>query len=635
MIRESKAIERRLRGRVRQIVRASPALWSEYKKARRASRQPPAVVAAMTLATVVGFPMVLVGCPLFLTWKCADTGGADFALAAAGWCSLLVSLWVAFMMQAILSGYAPRNRFLALLPVADDCIARRAMYLTVLFSVPWFAWVVGPFLFVAWHEGLAFNGWLVAVGFSAVQCMVTFATGLALPYLGPRSWYNRELGLAMAGTILLTLVPAAKSKLVANLLYLCTPGGWLAAAFGRGWLAGQTIGWLGLAPTALLIWLLFRIWNSLPRLYSPVEVSPQSNERRISAQSSAARAWLAWRSWLAWISGELGAEQTEDGDVGEVFRTIQSREFLQTRELFPQPWLSRLAKRFLTAEEHLIAECSGPDASTAAAGNRELVRLVLLAFVVGLSGWFTVSLTAIVACALAIGSMSQKVRGRHWPGLAVQPFDGIVAPYYLSMPIAYGTLTRIILKHWLLQVLPFFPALIIAAASDLQLKIIPAGNLLAAAVAIVCILVCHPLWSASAHLVLSAGMLVMPWSRCYYTVLAMVLGMVLLLSTEFMLLLFILPGLGAVPIGFVACCASLSFLSAYALLRLCVRAQCRGYCGTVAWRYPAGAVAMSRMSQSVSWRQQARGNREALRRRFGMFWWLPRYMMEARQEQGL
>src|SRR5579863_1134540 len=160
MMREARAIDRRLRRRIRPLLRASPSLWAEYKKARRARRPPLAMILLMPFTFIVGMPMLFFGVPVFLAWRCVEIGGTDYLLAASGWSSLVVALFIAWLTQLALFG---QTQLLALLPIADSAIARRAQVRVLIVSLFFVVLVIHPFAFAAWYNGMPVGGWVLAI----------------------------------------------------------------------------------------------------------------------------------------------------------------------------------------------------------------------------------------------------------------------------------------------------------------------------------------------------------------------------------------------------------------------------------------------------------------------------------------
>ncbi|HEV3344208.1 MAG TPA: hypothetical protein VG125_27780 [Pirellulales bacterium] len=618
MMREARAIERRLRRRVRPLVEASPSLWVEYKKARRARRPSLAAVVFMPIAVVLGIPVALFVVPVFLAWRCVVNGGTDYLLAASGWSSLIVAMLVSWLTHFLLYTDGP---FLALFPVADRVIAGRARFLVLLASLPLVVWVIHPFAFAAWHEGMPLDGWLIAIAVSLLQGLVVFAAGFSMACVGPRTWYCLPLAVALLMGELTIVAPPAQNWLIKDVLYLLTPGGWIAAAYGRGWLAAEPLGWLGLVPAVLLLGVFRYVWKELPETYVAEEQQPQEP-----------------RDWLAWIAGDIPLNEGNPAGGIDPDRTIRSRSFLQPREVFPREWMARLARRVLTPEEQAIVEWAGPDDSVVAEDHVVLSHLVVVAFLAGLTGWIPISCLGLVTGALLMAAFLQELPGRRWRGFDPQLVGGMLIPRYLSLPIGYRTLCRALFKHWCLRLLPFVPALAMAALCDVTAMGAAPATLLPAVIAALSILLCVPAWRGIAPLVLDA----LPWRRAHYTIAMLVLAFLSFFATVAQVLLFLEAFLGRLPalpgpmlLTLAACLAAVGMLSTYLLWRLCCRLEAKGYCGVAQWSRPLGLWAhLDWPRWEHGWQQPRDSNRRALRERFGRFWWLPRYMIEVKQEQG-
>ena len=627
MTNEAKAVERRLRDRVRQIVRASPALWLEYKKARRANRPSLYNVLVTVLLLAGGMPMLFGAIPILEALSLEQKGGLD--LVPAGYCLSAIGAMMLVADGVLRMTWLSSEQALYLhLPISDGAIVRTAIGSTAAASVCWFLIGAWPFGFIAWRLKCSLAESLIAVLFCLGQWLAVVASGVVLArHLPKKEWYAPAGAMmTLGGPFLLLMISGAQAHSFADALYAGTPSGWLAAAWMRGWLGANPWAWLGMLPAAAVLIESWRVWREWPARHIAAEQpTPRvSAKRQVPSHMDGVRPTFSWLQWYGWIRGDWADHDMTEAHVDVITKQIRSRAFLQTGRLFGSALLERLCRRLLPQREPMAEWIAGDwwGANNVCGGMTLLA--VCMAALSAIRG-VPFPCFGLLSFATLVTFFFDR-----WRGFRTLGSSGTAVPYYAGIPISYEELASITSKLSLIHGCQLVPGLAFAAIYDYAVSGIAARSLIAGALILLALYLAASLIRPVLFLSMTTTLWAMPWRRAHWTLAALGLGFITALGA---MADFAMVAVPANPLIVQATLAmgGLVILSAYLLQRLCLFLDGRGYFDLTTAPRPS---LFDRQAQQEALEARYR-NRAAKRARFGFFWWLPRYMMEARQEQGL
>lgn len=620
MMREAKAVERRLRQRIRSLLRASPALWADYKKARRTNQPSLATVLGVIFVLCTGGPILFGGVPILLAQMLERKGGLDLVLA--GFClpGLGATLLVVGEVLRVLWHSTERNLYLHL-PVRDGVIVRLALLRTIAASTIWFFIGLWPFGFVAWRLKLSLAQWLMALLFCFGQWAVIVAAGVLIAYYWPKSWYTRVgATLMLWGPFLLPFSPAALAPALAGLIYIVTPGGWFAAAWLRGWLQADPWGWLGLFPTLLLLLESWRVYGEWFDSHSAAEPSVVPAIAKPAGDSADPRPGFSWREWRDWVFGDCAVDEYVAQSTHAIVSEIRSRDFLRPDTLFATNAFEGLYQRLLTLRERFLAEWLAGDWWAA---NKPCARMMFAAacfMTLSVLGGRRFPCFGLLSFIFVLMLFTDR-----WRGFATVRSGGGALPHFSAFPVGGAEIANLALKSSLIYGARLAPGLALAAVYDHVFLGVVAVWLCACALVALTIALAAATMRPLLYLSLTTGLWAMPWRRAHWTIAVLALVVITIVSA---LADIALLGLPANPLVVQATVAvgGVVLLSAYLFRRLCLFLDGRGYFDlTVDPR-----LAMFDRQDQRELLEARHRNRAERRRQYGPFWWLPKHMLRAK-----
>lgn len=453
MIAGSPVLERSLRRRIRTELRASKALWREYKIHRKSR---PRVYKAGWLLRLLApaIALALVSQPghrdmdaLVLTSLVLYATGSAL-LRAAG---LLRGLWASPELQVLSHLPLPDREFFAL------------QWRKFLRSSAWILYTfAGLYSTIALIRFDSPGPAAIGFGLGVLQWLVLVGTAAGLAAWRPR-WNLQGLGMAFcAGGIAVVFfrsftmpwLTEASSK-----IFLALPAGWVTLAFHDGVLGKAPAALLWAAPAAAAIVVMLFARRRLADSYLVVELlterpaaemllEVQAREEAQREPPAPGQAAVARADYLRSIPAD-----NED--------RIRNGAFLPVYDWSREGPLERIYMKMLSRRERIVAELMlGPRLKLSrkwkiSAGLALFGILVALA-VPGLPQGLLVVLAGMFGLSFFQGN---------WPGFQVVPSAGKFMPVYAVQPVEYREISRLFFKMTLVRVAAWLPVAVAVGAA--------------------------------------------------------------------------------------------------------------------------------------------------------------------------
>jgi hypothetical protein len=436
-----KSIERSTRRRVREAVRESESLRTEYKLARKAARWRHKIQA--------WFPMTVLRCsfPLLLLLQGSSS---EFIIAVI----LVLTLGAMFFRASQLFNdlYCSTDLIVYdFLPISNHDIFTvqwRRFLRRSLWSVFDFTMFYSALLLTS--GGDRWNAVAAGLGLGLIQWLFIVAAAVCLFAFGPRKYFA-AIGGSLVGLAVLLFFFGMRhplySQWFSHFAWLVPPGGWILQALGFSGSRGLVLDVLpGLIAACVLA--------LAPIAFQRVRREFEGSEPRLSSDG---------RSPELQEYGEQLMQKPEQAGA-----VIQNRQFLDGFDWEHARFVERFAGRLLNSRERVVAEfmvASNP-------GWTRWVRIVLAAVLIGVVvGWtLAAGLSSVVGTLmfLVIYFAAVSFIGT-WRGFLSPPSGGLQSPIYAVYPIGYWELMRVVLKVNLARIaicVPFvLAALVILAAN--------------------------------------------------------------------------------------------------------------------------------------------------------------------------
>lgn len=451
MTADTTSLELRLSRQVRAEIRATPAVLTEYRRQKKARRWPLLQLIAAIVAGTVGMVMMLVVLPAALMWAAVTHFGVDFTLGIAG---LLATAAMLGFSEALLSMLRNSGDVTVAshLPVSDGDLAQFVWsQLAGAFCLT--AYVAAfPLGSVAWIHGLNAGGWTLALSLGVVQAAVMIALGTILAVNRPRWAFGALAGALVVLAVGLIagfawLAPANRPPMVAEVLYRVTPGGWVNAVLGLGYLRGNIVAWFGLAAAGLIVALLYPAVQALKANYRIQSFEVEGNERATAnivgplsrVEYGQEETDPEWSDAIATLE-RLYMGRTLADEIDETNTAARLRDELRMRsgdELGP---VERLVHRFLKPRERVVADFLCAERSQWSNHLKLAALIVVVALPLGpLVGWGSLMLPVVLGVAATCLSGP-------WRGLYRSNAGGTYLPMWAVLPLDYREMVRVLYK---------------------------------------------------------------------------------------------------------------------------------------------------------------------------------------------
>ncbi len=436
-----------IRSRYQAMLQASPSLREEYQSAMRA-RRPSLLMMFLTVTTIaLGLPMVFAVVPSFLIFLLNEHGGPVSVFAVAGFLTTMGTLAFPETLLAQLQ----RSRTVAVfshLPASDRDLARTVWNQTFAYSLCGLYFILLFFGAVAYLNELSISGWAVSLLLAMLQWsfVVTAGTWLAVSF--PRFRFG-QLGslLLIAGMSTFYF----NRPILLEIAVWCTvlnPGGWPGLAVWHGYMNENTLVWIAIIPSSLLLLLSPILRERLLKHFAIQEFDTSSREKPLAVFDG--RFLLADQNRLHIYHVEnLMPEELEEFESLDEVRDLNGLSVLHRPAWSQCGWIEQTVWKYLKPRERTIAGFLTGDTPRwtfwwKMASGALLVILILygLEFLkFPLNQFINKMAPALCFYLVIISSMYDR-----WQGLRTTPCLGSYASHFASYPIGVREISRVMFK---------------------------------------------------------------------------------------------------------------------------------------------------------------------------------------------